>query len=289
LLPARTVLVILLVCVSILSLLTVTPAAAASGDQLGDCYIYAQNDWAGPEQTSFEDCAYATFQNGSFDSSGYASGYWSGFYLAIDSQGNVFYRAENSSKWVEAGALDIQTDSASDEGSGTAWVPSSPAIYTGSATLTIELVDIYGRSQGTQTYTTNVKVVVGQAKQGESNPFYLQIDPAVMTNALGEFSLRSSLPAEGTLFQYWTYQFQQDGAFKGSLTDNHNAEGIALNLATIPVEIAPNLQMPYLLSLARSTQIAGVFDQNQIQIQVAGNTTDMAHPFKATIRARRTQ
>jgi len=161
-------------------------------------------------------------------------------------------------------------------------------IYQGTATLTVGLVDVYGQFLGQQSYTTNVQASVRAADPRGSNPFELVVQSVPLVNAPGEVGLWSSLPAEGVLFQYWTYQYDLDsGTLVGSLTNNHVAEAIALNLLTIPVEIAPNLSMPYTLAMANGTQMNGHLDDNQIQLQVSGNTTDQAHPFELAITANR--
>lgn len=160
--------------------------------------------------------------------------------------------------------------------------------YQGSATLTVELVNVYGQPLGQQTYTTTVAVQVASPDPRGTNPFELLVQSVPVVNAPGEVSLWSSLPAEGVLFQYWSYQFNPaDGTFAGALTNNHVAEAIALNLLTIPVEIAPNLSLPYTLAMANGTQMSGYVDASQIQLQVLGNTTDQAHPFALVVRAMR--
>jgi hypothetical protein len=160
--------------------------------------------------------------------------------------------------------------------------------YQGRAALTVELVDIFGQPVGQQTYITNVDVQLGPPDPRGTNPFELVVQSIPLVNAPGEVSLWSSLPAEGVLFQYWTYQYDPaSGTFAGALTNNHVAEAIALNLLTIPVEIAPNLPLPSTLAMANGTQMNGYVDVNQIQIQVLGNTTDQAHPFVFVVIATR--
>jgi hypothetical protein len=160
--------------------------------------------------------------------------------------------------------------------------------YQGTVTLTVVLVNIFGQPVGQQTYTTNVDVQLGAPDPRGTNPFELVVQSIPLVNAPGEVSLWSSLPAEGVLFQYWTYQYDPaSGTLAGSLTNNHVAEAIALNLLTIPVEIAPNLPLPFTLAMANGTQMNGFVDVNQIQIQVSGNTTDQAHPFVFVVIANR--
>ena len=161
-------------------------------------------------------------------------------------------------------------------------------IYQGTATLTVGLVSVYGQVLGQQSYTTDVAVYVNAADPRGSNPFELIAQSTPLLNAPGEVGLWSSLPAEGVLFQYWSYQYDPaSGTFAGSLTNNHVAEAIALNLLTIPVEIAPNLWMPYTLAMDHGAQMNGYVDVNQIQLQVVGNTTDQAHPFEIAVAANR--
>jgi hypothetical protein len=162
-------------------------------------------------------------------------------------------------------------------------------IYQGTATLTVGLVDVYGQFLGQQSYTTNVEAYVKAAEPRGSNPFELVVQSVPLVNAPGEVSLWSSATtAPDVLFQYWTYQYDPaSGTLVGSLTNNHVAEAIALNLLTIPVEIAPHLSMPSTLAMANGTQMNGHLDDNQLQLQVLGNTTDQAHPFELAITANR--
>jgi hypothetical protein len=160
--------------------------------------------------------------------------------------------------------------------------------YQGTATLTVELVNLFGQPIGRQTYTTNVDMQVGPRDPRGTNPFEFVVQSNPLVNAAGEVSLWSSLPAEGVLFQYWTYRYDPvSRTITGSLTDNHVAEAIALNLLTIPVEIAPHIWLPFTLAMANGTQMTGNGDVNQIQIEVVGNTTDQAHPFVLVVRANR--
>lgn len=161
-------------------------------------------------------------------------------------------------------------------------------VYRGTTTLTVGLVNVYGQLLGQQAYTTNVEVYLGVADPRGSNPFEIIVQSSPIVNAPGEISLWSSLSAEDALFQYWAYQYDPvSGTLVGSITNNHVAEAIALNLLTVPVEIAPHLWMPYTLAMDNGTQMNGYIDANQLQIRVAGNTTDQAHPFELAVTANR--
>jgi hypothetical protein len=164
-------------------------------------------------------------------------------------------------------------------------------IYEGTARLTVELVDVYGRHTGTPTYETHVKIVLAEAHPLESNPFHMSLQTEPLVNAPGEISLWSGLAAEGTFFQYWTYDFVDEGSsrFAGTLTDPHTRESIALNLMTIPVDIAPNLNMPYILAIGQGAEMVGEFAGDELAIAVEGNTTDAVHPFELQIEATRTR
>src|SRR3954468_10417378 len=80
-------------------------------------------------------------------------------------------------------------------------------VYTGVATTTVQLANIYGQAKGTFTYKTNVQIIIGPPRKDlnnqESSPFRFTIQSQPLVNAPGEVSFWSSLPAEGTVFQYW--------------------------------------------------------------------------------------
>lgn len=162
------------------------------------------------------------------------------------------------------------------------------ATFSGQATVTVQLINVYGQILGVQSYSTNVGVYIRPPNPGETNPFSLVIQSTPLANSPGEISLNSSLPAQGVLFQYWTYQIQ-NGMLQGTLTNNHVNEAIALNSIIVPAEIAPNLWLPTPLAMANGTTMTGFINESQIQLQVIGNTTDMAHPFQIDIFANRIQ
>lgn len=166
--------------------------------------------------------------------------------------------------------------------------------FTGVMTTTVQVPNVYLTSSQVKQFQTNVEVLINYPQQvgayTEQNPFSLVIQSTPMVNNYGEASIWSSLPAEGVLFQYWSYGAEQDGNgninFAGQLTNNHTQEALALNLITVPTEIAPNLWMPYTHAMANGTQMQGTVSANgQIHIVIQGNTTDSYRPFTLEIVA----
>lgn len=166
-------------------------------------------------------------------------------------------------------------------------------IYTGTATTTVQLSNIYGASKGTFSYKTPVEIVFSLPKKSlsnmsETNPFGLWLQSKPLANAPGEISIASALPANGTLFQYW--QFTGDNKnWQGLLTANHTNSALALNLITLPKDIAPNLEMPYPEAMAYDTKMVGQGDSTQIKIIIEGNSTGGSTPVRTEIIARLTQ
>lgn len=172
----------------------------------------------------------------------------------------------------------------------------APSLWrlTGVMTTTVQVPNVYLTSSQVYQFQTNVEVLVNYPQQvgpyTEQNPFNLVIQSTPQANNYGEASLWSSLPVEGVLFQYWTYGAEQDANgninFAGQLTNNHVQEAIALNLITVPTEIAPSLWMPYTHAMANGTQMQGTFSTNgQVHIVIQGNTTDSFRPFTLEIVA----
>lgn len=166
--------------------------------------------------------------------------------------------------------------------------------WRGVMTMAIEIPNIYLSATRVERYTTNVEILVAPPKQvgahTEQNPFNLVIQSTPLINNPGEASIWSSLPAEGIIFQYWMLTSQRDRngdiLVTGQLTNNHVQEALALNLITVPTEIAPNLTMPYTHAMANGTQMQGTFRQNgQARLVIQGNTTDTYHPFTLEIVA----
>jgi len=152
--------------------------------------------------------------------------------------------------------------------------------------LTVQIPDVFGQPVGVQTYKTDVQVeVLSPPHSGENNPFSFAAQSVPLSNNPGEVSIRSSLPAEGTLFQYWEVRQQSNGTFAGVLSNNHTAEAIALNLITVPYEVAPNLWLPDTFAMANGTQMESAVDQNRFQARIQGNTTEGTHPFTLDIDA----
>jgi hypothetical protein len=162
--------------------------------------------------------------------------------------------------------------------------------YRGTATVRAELFDVYGRSRGVASYRTPVVVLVAAPRRapngiGETNPFALVVQSEPMVNQPGEFSLWSSLPAQGIMFQYWTYEMLSETRFAGTLTRPHQAEAMVLNMVTLPTEIAPHLTMPYVQMMHEGTQMVGEITTDAAIIHVRGMAG--VSPFLITLEAQR--
>lgn len=164
---------------------------------------------------------------------------------------------------------------------------------TGVMTMTVQIPNVYLSATRVEQFTTNVEVLVSAPQQvgshQEQNPFSLVIQSTPLVNNPGEASLWSSLAAEGIVFQYWTLTAKRDRngnvTFTGQLTNNHVAEAIALNLITIPSELAPNLWMPFSFAIDNGATMSGTFyKKGGASIVIQGNTTDSYHPFKLEIK-----
>lgn len=164
----------------------------------------------------------------------------------------------------------------------------------GTATTTMQFPNVYGQPQPPQTFQTNVlaefsdPVIAGGLR--ESNPFNLFIAPADNQSLAspGTISIWSaaaySFNRGTSLTQFWNMSMTDTNRFQGTLVDNRVAESQAINLINSPYEVAPGYVIgAFPLAIAQGTQIAGVIGNNQINIQIAGNTTDIAHPFRTEI------
>lgn len=160
-------------------------------------------------------------------------------------------------------------------------------LFRGSSVLSVELTDAYGRSLGVSEFATDVGVTLRAPYPGDPNPFMLVVQSEPLIGDAGETSLWTALPAEGTVFRYWTLDVDATGdGFTGELTDAHTSEAVALNLVTIPYDVAPNLNMPYILAMAEGAHMTGSWRYGILRVEVEGNTTDGRHPFRWEIVAR---
>lgn len=160
-------------------------------------------------------------------------------------------------------------------------------LFRGTSVLTVELTDAYGRSLGVSEFATDVGVTLRAPYPGDPNPFMLVVQSEPLIGDAGETSIWTALPAEGTVFRYWTLDVDATGdGFAGELTDAHAREAVALNLITIPYDVAPNLNMPYILAMAEGTRMTGSWRYDIFRVAVEGNTTDGRHPFRWEIVAR---
>lgn len=151
--------------------------------------------------------------------------------------------------------------------------------YHGPATMQVRLTDVYGQPAGTPTFTTQVEGIVAAPRGQETNPVSMFMQSTPLVNKPGEWSFGSATMYSGATLQYWEYEITANGEFSGTLTNNHAQEAAAMNLLTIPTEIAPNLTMPMPLGFANGSRIRGTVSDSQISFRIEGNTIDQFHPF----------
>jgi len=166
-------------------------------------------------------------------------------------------------------------------------------LFQGVATTNVQLFDVFGQARGTFTYQVQALVVLGSPISGggltEANPFHLAVDPIQIVNAPGELSIRSAALSNGFMFQYWQFQLINQNSWQGNLVNNHAAESIALNILTVPQEIAPHIEIPTSMAMANNTQMVGEVSGNQVTIVVDGNSIGGTTPFHTEIVAQRVQ
>jgi hypothetical protein len=158
-------------------------------------------------------------------------------------------------------------------------------VYTGTSTMRVQLVDVYGQPAGVETYQNPIEIVALPAGPRDTNQVFLSIQSKPLVNDPGEVSIVTA-ERSGEV-RYWRLQVRPDDTFDGVLTDTHAREARAANLITIPVEIAPNLVQPFTLAMDTGTRMSGIGTADRFEAQVEGNTTDQAHPFTITIQATR--
>lgn len=155
------------------------------------------------------------------------------------------------------------------------------ALYTGTVTTTIQLVDVYTRPVGTPTFSTNVGAILSPARPGETNPFGLVMQSEPVANAPGEWMIWSAAPVDNDVtFQYWSYGIGDDGTLRGQLVDNQTRAGATTNVVTAPAEIAPNVPMPMQYAMATGTTISGTFTDSRLSFVIEGRTADQLRPFR---------
>ena len=155
----------------------------------------------------------------------------------------------------------------------------SKQTYLGPATMRVQLTNVYGQVVGTPTYTTQVEGIIAAPRGQETNRVSMFMQSKPLVNRPGEWSFASATTYSGATLQYWEYEVADNGEFSGRLTNNHAQEAAAMNLITIPTEIAPNLTVPYTLAFAKGSTIRGVIGNDRISFHIEGNTIDQAHPF----------
>ncbi|NMO17531.1 hypothetical protein HPC49_25400 [Pyxidicoccus fallax] len=172
--------------------------------------------------------------------------------------------------------------------------------YVGTATTVVGILDPFGNVLGQTNYLKQVLVVVRPPIVAgtllETNPFSLAVlpNPPIDVNSEGALSLQSAIGFfdAGTgrefLFQYWTLTIIGN-AISGTLTDNHVAEAIALNLINTPRELAPGIVISWPNAVANGAILEGTIDANQIVLRIQGNVVSGDRPFVSYITATRVQ
>ena len=176
--------------------------------------------------------------------------------------------------------------------------PKNHNVFAGTETTILQYPNVYGQPQAPQTFRTTVLAdfsnPITAGGLTESSAFNLHIAPADNQNlqspgaisiwSAAAYSLNGGLTS--TLAQYWKIDWTDTAHthFQGTLVDNRTAEAQAYNLLNSPYEVAPYVVLgAYPYAIAQGTKITGVFSAREIDIEVIGNTTDLAHPFKTDI------
>lgn len=182
---------------------------------------------------------------------------------------------------------------------------SAQFIFTGVNNTTMQFPDVFGNLSQPQLFQTTSILSFDAPLQvfdpftgtvtPENNPFNLSIafapEEALANGALSIVSATetSGLTGGSFLQQFWQLSWVDNQTFQGIFTDSQFG-----NLANQPNLI--NSSMPlgggldiggFPFPLAPGTELIGQFspDFSQVNVQVSGNTTDLARPFFADITA----
>lgn len=212
--------------------------------------------------------------------------------------GSITTSAAAQPAHVPANALHLpglhasSTASTAKVGSCTTPVGPNRGTYVGTMTTQVQIVNVYGQAMGTETTQHAVTIIVNDAASTllnrENNPVNLYIQTTPLVNNSGEVTLATAQPFNSVILQFWDITLNPNGtdnSLIGTLSDNHNAQGAALNLLTVTAEIAPGIVMPYPYAIANGTQMAAVYDEDEIILRALGNTIDMQHPFQIDMQA----
>lgn len=168
--------------------------------------------------------------------------------------------------------------------------------YTGVATTTIEVSDIFGDYVGTTRTQVSTTVTIGRVKQAggstESNPFNLFIGPSPGSRNLeGAIELYSAVPfnLQSTgdfLAQYWTFQLNGN-RLSGSLTNTYVTQSLDVNFFNSRREVSEGFWNYWSYDIAAGTRIGGTVTEDEIRLRISGNSTDGSRPFISDIVVRR--
>ncbi|WP_377267355.1 hypothetical protein [Peterkaempfera sp. SMS 1(5)a] len=200
---------------------------------------------------------------------------------------------------------------------GTTGAPADAAtttkVYKGTAAMTVDVYDYCGgpwggvrRHVGRAQYKVPATLVVSPTqkagKQSEKNPFHFSL-AAGGPRVNGSVSLFSSAvfrvsatdvnghPRDPRLLlRYWSYtRSAKTGAFSGSLTNNHKAQGAVLNTfnaANLIVPCRPSLGvtpvMPHTINAG--ARISGKITSAHAQATVTGSTYDGFYVFRMVFK-----
>ncbi|MBD2464594.1 PPC domain-containing protein [Oscillatoria sp. FACHB-1407] len=166
--------------------------------------------------------------------------------------------------------------------------------YTGVATSTIEVSNLFGQYVGTTQTQISTTVTIGRIKQAgganESNPFNLTITPSPGSrNVEGAIELYSAVPYNiqgGFLAQYWTFQLSGN-RLSGSLTNTYASQSLDANFFNSRREVSQGFWNYWSYDVAAGTRIGGTVTANEIRLRISGNSTDGSRPFVTDIVVRR--
>ena len=174
----------------------------------------------------------------------------------------------------------------------------SDSIYRGTATVTVGVNDYcdFSRSgptrRGVATFTMPMSLTVGGprtngAGESEANPVHLEFgsQDQAREGAFLVSSAQSYATSSGSLgLRYWSLD-QDGGEITGTLTDDHRAEGAALNslwmnAPLIPCQPSMGGSVPQYAAMAAGSRLAGTLGSAGGAMVVAGSSSDGLYDFR---------
>lgn len=167
--------------------------------------------------------------------------------------------------------------------------------YAGTASVTIDYYeyDYIGNLIFIEqkTYSHHMEVYAGAAKEVgsivEDNPFNLQISTNTMgsegTFGLSSAILNVSLSGGSVLLEYWDLKIS-GARLEGTLTDTHTAEAAAANHFYAWENMA-GFKTTYLFVMDKGTTLSGTISNEQVDIEIKGQSTDRTRIFTINLKA----